>query len=291
MSERGPKPQQRKEVGLVGALVIVFRETIEAGIIVGIVLAASRGAPGSRMFAALGVLAGLIGASIVAAFAGFISDAFEGVGQELLNATILLVAVAMLAWHNAWMASHGRELAAEAKALGAAVREGATSLTTLAIVIGVAVVREGSEVVLFLYGLVAAGGTSAGDLMLGGLLGLVAGAALSALTYFGLAAIPPRQLFAVTTALITFLAAGLAAQAVAFLQQAGVVTALDGTAWNTSAFLSDTSVLGRVLRTLIGYSDQPSWGQVAVYVATLAIIFALSATISRRSVPAASAAR
>lgn len=276
---------------MVGALVIVFRETIEAGIIVGIVLAASRGAPGSRMFAALGVLAGLIGASIVAAFAGFISDAFEGVGQELLNATILLVAVAMLAWHNAWMASHGRELAAEAKALGAAVREGATSLTTLAIVIGVAVVREGSEVVLFLYGLVAAGGTSAGDLMLGGLLGLVAGAALSALTYFGLAAIPPRQLFAVTTALITFLAAGLAAQAVAFLQQAGVVTALDGTAWNTSAFLSDTSVLGRVLRTLIGYSDQPSWGQVAVYVATLAIIFALSATISRRAVPAASAAR
>ena len=68
-----------------------------------------------------------------------------------------------------------------------------------------------------------------------------------------------------TTGLITFLAAGLAAQAANFLQQAGVATMMSDTAWDTSAVLSDTSLFGRVLHTLIGYSDQPSVLQVVVY--------------------------
>ena len=95
---------------------------------------------------------------------------------------------------------------------------------------------------------------------------------MTALTYLGLVAIPQRRLFAVTTALISLLAAGLAAQAVLFLQQAGVLTMLSETAWDTSAILSDTSLFGRVLHTLIGYSDQPSVLQVVVYAATLAVI-------------------
>ena len=274
---------------MLGALIIVFREAIEAGIIVGIVMAVTRGAPGSRLFGAFGVVGGVAGASLVAAFASVIADALAGVGQEIFNAGILLVAVVMLAWHNIWMASHGRELAAEAKALGAAVKEGKQTLTALAIVIGVAVMREGSEVALFLYGLVATGGSNAQELIVGGILGLLAGVSLSALTYFGLVAIPARQLFGVTTTLITFLAAGLAAQAASFLQQAGIVTALGETAWDTSAILSDSSLFGRVFRTLIGYSDQPSWLQVAVYATTLIGIFALTAAFSPRAQRAAAA--
>lgn len=67
-----------------------------------------------------------------------------------------------------------------------------------------------------------------------------------------------------------------------FLQQAGVVTALSGTAWDTASILSDTSLFGRVLHTLIGYSDQPSVLQVIVYVATLVVIFALTRAFSSR---------
>src|ERR1700761_1962503 len=103
---------------MLGALIIVFREVIEAGIIVGIVMAVTKGLPGSRLMAVLGVLAGILGASLVAAFAGAIANALNGVGQELFNASILALAVCMLTWHNIWMASHGRELAAEARQLG-----------------------------------------------------------------------------------------------------------------------------------------------------------------------------
>ena len=235
---------------MLGALIIVFREVIEAGLIVGIVLAVTKGLAGSRLAIAAGVLAGVVGASLVAAFAGAIGEALAGVGQEIFNATILLIAVVMLTWHNVWMASHGRELAADVKRVGEAVRTGSQSIFALGVVCAVAVMREGSEVALFMYGLVAAGGSTATELVIGSLLGLVAGVAVTALTYLGLVAIPQRRLFAVTTGLISLLAAGLAAQAVLFLQQAGILTMLSETAWDTSAILSDTSLFGRVLHTL-----------------------------------------
>jgi high-affinity iron transporter len=98
-------------------------------------------------------------------------------------------------------------------------------------------------------------------------------------------AIPARRLFAVTTGLISLLAAGLAAQAVLFLQQAGVLTMLSGTAWDTSAILSDTSLFGRVLHTLVGYSDQPSVLQVVAYCVTLGVILALTKTVGSRRAP------
>src|SRR6185437_3017486 len=176
--------------------------------------------------------------------------------------------------------------AADVKRVGEAVRAGSQSVVALGVVCAVAVMREGSEVALFIYGLVAAGGSTAAELLIGSLLGLSGGVAVTALTYLGLVAIPQRRLFAVTTGLISLLAAGLAAQAVLFLEQAGILTMLSQTAWNTSAILSDTSLFGRVLHTLIGYSDQPSVLQVVVYAATLAIIAVLTRTIgSRRPAP------
>ena len=260
---------------MLGALVIVFREAIEAGLIVGIVLAVTRGVPGSRGFVAGGVGAGVIGALAVAAFAEQLSRAFAGAGQELFSAAILALAVAMLAWHNIWMARHGRELARDLTDVGHAVARGDRTLLALATVVGLAVLREGSEVALFLYGVLASG-ESGWDVVAGGLAGLALGAATSAATFLGLATIPPRHLFAVTTALITVLAAGLAAQCVAFLQQAGIVTALNETLWDTSSILSDKSIVGRVLHTLVGYADQPSVMQAVVYVATIATIYVAS---------------
>jgi len=204
-----------------------------------------------------------------------LSEAFAGSGQELFNATVLLIAVVMLTWHNVWMARHGRELAAEMRAAGEAVVSGRSSLAALAIVVGVATLREGSEVVLFLYGILASGGNSEASVFLGGVLGLLSGALVCALAYLGLLRIPGRHLFSVTSAMIAFLAAGMAAQAVLFLAQADILTAFGSVVWDTSWLLSDDSVLGRTLHTLIGYSDRPTAMQLIVYLATLAVMFGL----------------
>ncbi len=258
---------------MLAAAIIVFREVIEAGLIVGIVLAATRGVPARTVFVMGGIAAGVVGASLLAVFAGSISSALEGMGQEIFNASILAIAVVMLAWHNIWMARHGRELAAELKAAGQAVAAGSKTLMALAAVVGIAVLREGAEVVLFLYGIVVANADSGMNLLAGGLLGLAAGAALSALTYAGLVTIPSRYLFSVTTLLITFLAAGMAAQCVSFLERADLLNVLSNTLWDTSAILPADSLPGRVLHTLVGYDDRPSVMQVIVYITTLVAIF------------------
>ena len=208
----------------------------------------------------------------VAVFAEVLSQAFAGSGQELFNATILGIAVVMLTWHNVWMARHGRELAAEMRAAGEAVAAGRSSLAALAIVVGVAVLREGSEVVLFLYGILASEGSSGANVFAGGLVGLALGALVCALTYFWLLRIPGRYLFAVTSLMIAFLAAGMASQAVAFLAQADVLTVLGNIVWDTSWLLSDGSILGKALHTLIGYTDQPTAMQLVAYGLTLGVM-------------------
>jgi high-affinity iron transporter len=246
---------------VLAALIIVFREVFEAGLIIGIVLAVTRTVPHRNLWIGGGVLGGVAGACLVAAFAGALSNLFAGMGQELFNAAILGIAVVMLTWHNVWMARHGRELASEVRAL--------------AIVVGVAVLREGSEVALFLYGIVTSDGGSAVSLALGGVIGLVLGALVCLLTYAGLISIPMRSLFAVTTVLITLLAAGMAAQAVAFLEKANWLTAMSNIVWDSSWLLEESSIPGKALHTLIGYTDQPTAMQLIVYLAILLTTFVL----------------
>ena len=260
---------------MISALIIVFREVIEAGLIVGIVLAATAGVPGRERAVTIGVLAGVLGACLVAGFAGELANLFQGSGQEFFNATILLLAVMMLTWHNVWMASHGREMARELKAAGHQVRTGERTLAALSIVVGVAVLREGSEVVLFLYGIAAQGGTSAMGMITGGGLGLLGGAVISALMYFGLLKVPAGKLFQVTSWLITLLAAGMAAQAVLLLQNGGLLEVFTGTVWDTSWLIRDDSITGKLLHTLIGYSEAPNGAQLLAYGATVVMILVL----------------
>ncbi|MEH2561050.1 FTR1 family iron permease [Bradyrhizobium sp. AZCC 2289] len=276
---------------MIAALIIVFREVFEAGLIVGIVLAVTRPVPHRNRWIGGGVLAGVLLACVVAGFAGALSNLFAGMGQELFNAAILSLAVVMLTWHNVWMARHGSELAGELRLAGQAVVEGSKSLLALAIVVGVAVLREGSEVVLFLYGVLAAGSDTSWSVALGGFAGLALGAVICMLTYFGLVRIPMRKLFTTTTVLIALLAAGMAAQAAAFLEKANWLTAMDHVVWDSGWILSDTSIPGRALHTLIGYTDQPTEMQLTVYLTILAVTFVLMRLYGAPVKPARSAAR
>ena len=258
---------------MLAALIIVFREVFEAGLIIGIILAVTRAVPGRGSWIVAGVMTGLLGACLVAAFAGALSSFLSGMGQEVFNALILGVAVVMLTWHNVWMAGHGKQLEGDMRAAGLAVAEGSKSLLALAIVVAVAVLREGSEVALFLYGVVTSDGGSSANLAMGAAIGLALGASVCLLTYQGLLYIPPRPLFRVTTILISLLAAGMAAQAASFLEKANWLTALDSIVWDTGWLLPDNSLLGRTLHTLIGYTDQPTLLQLSVYLSVLLITF------------------
>jgi high-affinity iron transporter len=256
---------------MLGTGLLVFREVLEAALIVSIVCAATRGVPARGRWVGGGIAAGVIGALLVAFFADTLAAAVSGIGQELFNATVLLAAVVMIAWHAIWMASHGKELATQMKSVGSAVQAGSRPLSALLIVVAVAVLREGSEVVLFLYGQAASG---AGVMEIGGgiALGIVGGVAVGFLLYFGLLGIPMRYFFSATNWLMLLLAAGLASQAAGFLIQADVLPALGNKIWDTSALLSDASLLGKTLHTLIGYDARPAGMQLLFYAVTATAI-------------------
>ena len=251
--------------------ILVFREVLEAAMIVSIVAAATRGVAGRWRWIGSGLLLGCLGAGVVAAGAGRLADAMSGMGQEWFNAGVLLAAAAMIGWHVIWMARHGRVLAADAGRFGNDVSEGRRPLTALMIVVALAVLREGSEVVLFGYGLLS-GGSGAGDLLTGGLLGVLSGVAAGAAMYAGLLRIPMRHFFRATNGLLMLLAAGLTASAAGFLAQADVLPTLANPLWDTSAMLSDESWLGRTLHALVGYTAQPSGMQVLLYLSVVIVL-------------------
>jgi high-affinity iron transporter len=136
------------------------------------------------------------------------------------------------------MSTHGRELAANAKKMSKDVMTGARAMSVVLVVIAVAVLREGAETVLFLYGVAISGDASRGAMIAGGAIGVVSGVALGVLVFRGLLRIPLKHFFTATSALVLLLAAGMAAQAARFLIQANVLPSLASPIWDTSGVVS-----------------------------------------------------
>ena len=208
----------------------------------------------------------------------------------MFNALVLLIAVVMLAWHQIWMSAHAAELVGESRAVGKVVKEGAKPRSALAIICAVAVLREGSQTFLFLYGIAIDGQYGFATMLQVGLLGVIAASVVGWLFYAGLLRVPLKQIFRVTGVIIILLAAGLAAQAAAFLVQAGYLPPLGYDIWNTSDILPQTTALGFLLHILVGYVARPEGIQIAAYVATIVIILTASAMVRRSQLPPAAKA-
>jgi high-affinity iron transporter len=258
---------------MLGTAIIIFREVLEAALIVGLVLAATRGVAGRLRWASAGIAAGVLGAILLALVADSISAMANGMGQELLNAGILTAAVLMLAWHLLWMRRHAAQITQRVKQVGHAVATGDQEPMILALIIGLAILREGSESVLFLYGLAAAG-SNASDLVVGAAAGVLAGITAGTVLYLGIARIPLGRLFQVSGWLLLLLTAGLASQAVSYLVQADLIPALGYAVWDTSFLVSENSLPGRILHILVGYVDHPMGIQLLTYGFTIAALSA-----------------
>lgn len=268
---------------MISALVIVFREMLEMALVIGVLLAATRGLPESRRWIGAGVLFGVMGAAFFGLFMAEMESAFDGEGEYIFNAVVLLLASILIAWTVFWMGRHGHEISSRLKQAGTSVREGALPYSALMIVALSAVMREGSEAAFFLFG--AAQGTDEGGLvmLLGGLLGAVAALLVGGALYFGLVRIPLKRLFTVSGWLLMLLAAGMASQASWNLVAIDWLPPVVETLWNTSSLLSQESLPGQMLHVLIGYDDEPSGLQVIVFVMALSIMMALNAYLQKHS--------
>jgi high-affinity iron transporter len=274
------------------AALIVFRETLEAALFVGIIAAATKQMPLRGRWLAAGVTTGVAGALLLALTAEQVSAWADGIGQDLVNIGILTVALTMLVWHCVWVSTHGRQMAMEARQLGASVQGGQRKPWVLFVVVALAVLREGAETVLFVAGsLTGSGQGGAASVLLACALGLVMGAAVGAGLYAGLARIPIQKLFAATNVLIALLAASIASQLARALTQAGLVERGTAPLWDSSAWLAADSAPGALLHALVGYDARPSAMQLVFYVAVLACIYVGTRLVMRTFNPLKISAR
>lgn len=254
--------------------VIVFRETLEIAMILGIVLASTRGLARRGGWIAGGFAAGTLGAALVALFTRAISNSVSGMGQELFNAAVLFAAAFLIGCTVIWMKKHAHQMSVHLKQVGHDVSVGTLPLYTLSVIIGLAMLREGSEIVLFLYSMLISGESGISVMESAGA-GLLLGIVTGGLLYLGLLKLPAKHALKITSWLLILLVAGLMSQGAAFLSAAGYFSEWSQPLWDSSWLLSEESLTGKTLHAMMGYSSNPTSIQLLFYIASLMVIIAV----------------
>ncbi len=256
------------------ALFIVWRESLEALLIVGILYAwlKQNDPVGGLRALWIGVATG-IGAALALAWAMVVVQG-ELTGQllEWFQTGIVLLAAALITQMVLWMQKHGRHMKKTLENDIAHAREHAGYGGIIAIT-ALAIAREGAETVVFLYGISQEGDT--GSLIIGGGLGLLLALGTSWLLARGLRYFNYRNFFRVTGFLLFLFASALLVTGVEHLIGMGVIPALVDPLWNSSLLLDDFSTTGKLVGVLTGYRAQPPLTLVLVYLAYWLFVIAM----------------
>lgn len=264
------------------ALFVVWRESVEAMLVIGILYAWLKRNPVSGGLRALysGVGAGialalLLGWAMLAA-----QGELSGQALEWFQTGILFVAAALITQMVLWMARHGREMKGQLEA-GLARAADRGSWIGIATVSALAIAREGAETVIFLYGL-GLEQDSVASLAIGALAGFALAACTAWAAARGLRFLDPRRFFQITGLLLLVFAAALLVSGVERLIGMGLLPTLVDPTWDTSALLDDAAPAGRLFANLTGYRAQPSLMLLLIYVAYWAGVTFAKSRMQRR---------
>ncbi|MCB0352545.1 MAG: FTR1 family protein [Bdellovibrionales bacterium] len=251
--------------------IVVFREVLEISLVLGIILAGTQQVANRWQWIGIGLVMGILGSLVVAVSTDQISELMEGMGQEVFNASVLILASVLIGSTVVWMKHHARQISKHLTEVGEEVTAGARPLSVLALVIALTVLRDGSEIVLLAQGLFVTAG-SVTDMLIGGIGGLVAGTIVGLLMYLGIIRASARYIFAVTSWLLIFLCAGMMSQGIALLASADILPMFSAPLWDSSWLLHEGSLLGQTLHTMFGYSSRPSGLQLGSYLLTILVV-------------------
>ncbi len=274
-------------------LFIVWRESVEAMLVVGILYTWLRSTPeGARGLKYLwgGVAAGLALAIALALVLLGVSSWLSDEGQEWFQAVMSLAACALVVQMVVWMKKHGRTLKGELES-GARSSVASDNWWGLFVLVAIAVAREGSETVVFLYGTVAAGEDGNNMLMLA--LAGVAGFVVALLTFWllqlGGKLITWRRFFRVTEILLLLLAGSLLVGGLDHLISLDVLPTIIDPVWDSSWLLSDSTGFGKILADFAGYRALPALISVLLWVAYWIVVWALLRWVGGKPAPVAAA--
>lgn len=276
-------------------LFIVWRESVEAMLVVGILYTWLRATPeGKRGLTYLwgGVAAGLALAVALALVLLGVSTWLSDEGQEWFQAIMSLAACALVVQMVVWMKKHGRTLKGELES-GARASVANDNWWGLFVLVAIAVAREGSETVVFLYGTVSAGegGSDMLKLALAGIAGFVVALLTFWLLQLGGKLITWRRFFRVTEILLLLLAGALLVGGLDHLISLDVLPTIVDPVWDSSWLLSDSTGVGKILADFAGYRALPALSSVLLWVAYWIVVWALLRWVGGKPAGATAAAR
>jgi high-affinity iron transporter len=252
--------------------VIFFREVLEITLIIGVIMAATRDLLGRNFWVITGIISGILGSIAISLSINQIIDSFEGEGEEIFKAAIMLIASMMVAWTVIWMKIHSKEIMHKAERIGKSATEGQVPLYTLAIIIATSMLREGTEIILFTYGSVISNKIKITEVMMGGLIGAGGAVFVATLIYLGLLKVSKKYFFIVTTWLLILFASAMASEFANSLASLGVIPSFASPVWDSSWLMSEDSIIGKTLHVILGYTSKPSGIQLIFYLTTLTVI-------------------
>lgn len=251
--------------------IVVFRESLEIALLLGIILAATKSISNSRIYVILGSLIGVVLAAIFALFTKFVTVSYGGLGDEMFDATVVLLTAAIISWTVVWMQGYTKKIHQDFSRLTKNINAGFTSHFIIVAVVAMAILREGAEIILFVYSISSIGKASVNEYIVGLGIGIFSGLSVGTIIYCGLIKYAGRYIFKITTILLTLIAAGLASEAAGIFTSSGIIEACSDQLWDTSWLVSNESVLGKLLNIIVGYDSKPNGMQIIFYLSTILI--------------------
>lgn len=255
--------------------IVIFRESMEIALLISIIMAVTKPIKNSGIYILLGVMIGIISASLFAFFTKVVSSAFRGIGDELLDSSIILITVFSIIWTIVWMQNYGYKMKRDIINLSDQIEAGTKSFVVLSVVVATTVFREGLEIVLYIYSISSAQKIQIDNYLLGLILGASGGILFGIVIYWGLIKFAGKYIFKISSMLLAFTAAGLASVAAGILTSSGIITIFSEQVWDSSQLIRANSLLGKFLRIIAGYDPRPNGLQIIFYLSTLGLILLL----------------
>jgi high-affinity iron transporter len=249
---------------VLGNYLIGLREGLEAALVVSILVAYLVRTERRALLPA--VWAGIAGAVVLSLAIGAILTfgpstlTFEA--QEAVGGTLSILAVGLITWMIFWMARMARHMKTDLQArVDQAIDAGKPALVLMAFL---AVGREGLETALFLWA-GAQASSETGAPLVGALLGLATAVAIGWAFYRGALKVNLRAFFAWTGIFLIVVSAGVLAYGVHDLQEAGILPGLNSLAFDVSAAIPPSGLLGTVLKAIFNFSPATTWLEAAAW--------------------------
>lgn len=253
---------------------VIFREMLEISLILGIVSAATKAMPRSRFYIIAGIIGGIACSALLAFAMTHLASTFSyGIlSEEIADVIIIMLTVFVIAITAIWVKNSAAKLNGKIIRLKDAPSNMKAGIVLICVIVAT-ILREGAEIVLFVQAISSAYDYSSTDYAIGFGIGVSGGILSAILISYGLGKVATKYVFTVSFVLLSLVAASLASEAAGILTSLGMVDLLTTPIWDSSDFVSDFSVIGKLLKMLVGYNSKPNGLQLAFYTATLLLIY------------------